>query len=620
MQEERLIKNELVNRYTVFPIKYPNLWSFYKKHAGTTWFVEEVRLTDDITDWNDKLTENEKYFIKNILAFFAASDGIVNENLVANFYNEVQIPEARNFYAIQMMIEAIHCVAPETMILTDMGYQVISKLQNRDVKVWNGYKFSDVKVVKTSESSKLLKVSLSNGMTLDCTEKHKWHIKDYENNTIVKYTEHLKIGDRLKNDYTFPVIGKYDYNNLIMNSYSKIGYIIPINHTIHTKIKWLEEYFDNYGVYNGDVISLSNESNNLKILKDIQLLLTTLNILSVIKDNCIYLSQFDSKKLFELGFTPKSLSTKYTQYTDENLISPEKEDVLIVKIEDLGRNDATYCFNEPINHTGIFNGILTGQSEQYSLLIDTYIQNADEKKRLFSAIETIPAVKKKAEWAIKWIEEGSTLQSSLPSGFLQTFRELEDFIEKNGFDNKFKKAVNYLTYDRPSFAQRLLAFVCVEGIFFSGSFCAIYWLKNRGLMPGLSTANSLISRDENLHTEFAIELYKMLDNKLDQETVHTIFKDAVTIEKEFVTESLPVSLIGMNCKYMSEYIEYVADRWLILLGYSKIYNTKNPFGFMELISVNEKTSFFETEVTSYQRPGVGTSSSDREVVFDSDDF
>ena len=316
------------SRFTVFPIKYQNLWKFYKQHISTFWTVEEIKLTDDITDWNTKLNDNEKYFIKNVLAFFAASDGIVNENLVVNFYNEVEIPEARQFYAVQMMLEAVH-------------------------------------------------------------------------------------------------------------------------------------------------------------------------------------------------------------------------------------------------------------SEQYSLLIDTYILNTEEKDILFKAIDTIPAVKRKADWAIKWMQKDKT---------------------------------------NTSFVQRLLAFVCVEGIFFSGSFCAIYWLKSRGLMPGLSTANSFISRDENLHADFAIELYKMLENRLDETIVHDIFKEAVDIEKQFITESLPVSLIGMNCKLMSEYIEMVADRWLVLLGYNKIYNTSNPFPFMEMISLNEKVNFFENVVTNYQRANVGASEEDRKITFDSDDF
>lgn len=293
-------------RFCVFPIKYQNLWDYYKKHISVFWTVEEVVLVDDLVHWDSRLNNNEKFFIKNILAFFANSDGIVNENLVLKFYNEVQIPEARQFYAFQIAIEAIH-------------------------------------------------------------------------------------------------------------------------------------------------------------------------------------------------------------------------------------------------------------GEMYSLLLDTYISDTNEKNRLFNAIDTIPAVAKKGEWALKWSNDDS------------------------------------------SFSQRLCAFICVEGIFFSGSFCAIYWLKNKGLMPGLSTANEFISRDESLHTEFAIELYKTHGDILNENIVKEIFKEAVEIEQEFITESLPVSLLGMNKTLMSNYIEYIADRWLILMGYSKLYNSENPFDFMEMISLNTKENFFETRVSQYQR-------------------
>lgn len=361
--EEKIIKADGGERYTVFPIKHHALWDFYKKQEATFWTAEEIRLTDDIPDWNTKLNDNEKYFIKNILAFFAGSDGIVNENLVINFYNEVQLPEARNFYAVQMMIEAIH-------------------------------------------------------------------------------------------------------------------------------------------------------------------------------------------------------------------------------------------------------------SETYAILIDTYITNTEEKDHLFRAVDTIPAVKQKADWAIKWIAEGSTLQSMIPEKYMRSYK----LLLKASESDDHVEALQFLTRERPSFAQRLLAFICVEGIFFSGSFCAIYWLKSRGLMPGLCTANQFISRDENLHAEFAIELYRMLEGRLDDETVHTIFREAVEIEKEFITESLSVSLIGMNCKLMTEYIEYVADRWLVLLGYPKIYNASNPFPFMEMISVNTKTNFFELNVSEYRKAGVGTKGEDMEIGFDDDDF
>ena len=201
-------------------------------------------------------------------------------------------------------------------------------------------------------------------------------------------------------------------------------------------------------------------------------------------------------------------------------------------------------------------------SEMYSLLIDTYIKDPKEKDYLLRAIETIPCVGKKADWALEWIES----------------------------DN---------------FAERLIAFAAVEGIFFSGSFCSIFWLKKRGLMPGLTFSNELISRDEGLHCDFACLLYvNHLKNKLPEETVQKIIADAVEVEKEFVTEALPVRLIGMNAELMCQYIEFVADRLLDALGCKKVWNATNPFDFMELISLQGKTNFFERRVGEYQKSGV----------------
>jgi ribonucleoside-diphosphate reductase beta chain len=201
-------------------------------------------------------------------------------------------------------------------------------------------------------------------------------------------------------------------------------------------------------------------------------------------------------------------------------------------------------------------------SETYSLLIDTYVRDSREKNKLFNALETVPCVSKKGEWALKWINS-------------------ETFVE------------------------RLIAFAAVEGIFFSGSFCSIFWLKKRGLMPGLSFSNELISRDEGLHCEFACLLYtRHIKNKLSQERVYEIILDAVRIEKEFITEALPVALIGMNADLMTQYIEYVADFWLQRLGYEKYYNTPNPFDFMTTISLQGKTNFFEKRVGEYQKAGV----------------
>jgi len=212
-------------------------------------------------------------------------------------------------------------------------------------------------------------------------------------------------------------------------------------------------------------------------------------------------------------------------------------------------------------------------SEMYSLLIDTYIKEKDEKTKLFEALSNFPCIKKKADWAIKWIHD------------------------KNS-----------------SFATRLVAFACVEGIFFSGAFCSIYWLKKRGLMPGLTFSNELISRDEALHTEFAILLYNKLNNKLTKEQIHNIIKESVKIEKEFICEALPCKLISMNAISMSAYIEFVADRLSLQLGCSIIYNTGNPFDFMELISIEGKTNFFEKRVGEY---ALATKKKDN-TVFDMD--
>lgn len=213
-----------------------------------------------------------------------------------------------------------------------------------------------------------------------------------------------------------------------------------------------------------------------------------------------------------------------------------------------------------------FQGYIeTIHSETYSLLIDTYIDDETEKDKLFHAIDNMPCVKKKADWAIKYIEDQDS-----------------------------------------SFAVRLVAFAAVEGIFFSGSFCSIYWMKNRGLMPGLTFSNELISRDEGMHTDFAVLLYTMIENKLSKEEIHTIIKDAVEIEKEFVTDALPCSLLGMNSELMNTYIEFVADRLITQFGYEKIYNASNPFDWMELISIRTKTNFFERKVAEYRKADVNT--------------
>jgi len=217
-------------------------------------------------------------------------------------------------------------------------------------------------------------------------------------------------------------------------------------------------------------------------------------------------------------------------------------------------------------------------SETYSLLIDTYVKDDKEKDQLFNAIENFPAIKKKADWALKWIES-------------------------------------------PSFAERLIAFAAVEGIFFSGAFCSIFWLKKRGIMPGLTFSNELISRDEGVHCDFAVHLHNHhLINKVPKDRIRSIIVDALNIEREFITESLPASLIGMNSNLMTQYLEFVTDRLLVELGCEKEFNTKNPFDFMDMISLQGKTNFFEKRVAEYQKAGVAntTDKEANKISFDAD--
>lgn len=216
-------------------------------------------------------------------------------------------------------------------------------------------------------------------------------------------------------------------------------------------------------------------------------------------------------------------------------------------------------------------------SEVYSLLIDTYVRDIEEKSRLLNAIETVPCVTKKANWALKWCNR-----------------------------------------EKASFAERIVAFAAVEGIFFSGSFCSIFWLKKRSLMPGLSFSNELISRDEGMHCDFACLLYSKLVNQLPQDTIYEIIGDAVEIEQEFVRDAIPVELIGMNSKLMSQYIEFCADRLLVALGCNKKYNTPNPFDWMEMISLQGKTNFFEKRVSEYSKSGVGVEAAQQVIAFDED--
>lgn len=601
-QQNEPLLNESDDRLVMFPIQDNDIWKMYKKQMDCFWRAEEIDLSKDLAHW-DTLTHNEKHFIKMILAFFAASDGIVLENLGVRFMSEVQLSEARAFYGFQIMMENVHCVSGDTKVLTDNGYFEIENLLEQDVNVWNGEQFSKTTIKYTGKQD-LYRVKLSNGMYLDCTDGHKWFIRDgnQENSKISKMekieTVNLNIGDVIY-DYELPVIDRYaesfknpyihgyfcgdgSYTNTFTDKIDKPKYFVPINYSVSDKLRWLEGYCDANESINSekDTTSILVKSIEKQFLMDIQLMLTTLGIHTNLKqiedekevtlpnndgtvkykdNNCkklyeLYISCVNVRKLMEIGFNPKRLKVISKEFNTE----PLSEQIRIISIEKISEKTPTYCFTEPLKHAGVFNGIVTGQSETYSLLIDSYIKDKPEKIQLFKALENFDCIKKKGDWAMKWIND-----------------------------------------KRSSFSTRLIAFACVEGIFFSGAFCAIYWLKKRGLMPGLTFSNELISRDEAMHTEFAVLLYSKLNNKTNKKKVYELIKEAVAIEKEFICEALPCRLIGMNANSMSQYIEFVADRLLVQLGYEKVYNSANPFDFMEMISLEGKTNFFERRVSDY---------------------
>ena len=615
------------NRYVMFPIQDDSIWKMYKKQMDCFCRAEEIDFSKDLTDWAN-LTSDERYFISMVLAFFAASDGIVLENLAVRFMGDVQLSEARAFYGFQIAMENIHCVSGDTNILTDTGYFTIKSLLDKTVNVWNGQEFSSVKIQYTGNQPITL-IELSNGMSLDCTSGHKWLISSPDNTSMQQIeTKDLIIGQKI-NHYYLPILdvpdpnefidpyihgflcskidikqsanltflNKHDeiynvymdfyneYNNqnnqnnltedyeLSMNAFYKSKfnhnkYAVPVNYSLTTKLRWLEGVVDAIGCITIDSKSMNRSiqlsSIYFSFLTNIQLLLTTLGIHSIVQivdhvdlDICdiIYTLSISSiQKLTNLGFSPKRLQILYSEMNDNHFPTS----IEITNIQKISFSEPTYCFNEPKLHMGIFNGILTGQSETYSLMIETYIKDGPEKKRLFEATRNFPCIAKKADWAKKWINDKTSL-----------------------------------------FSERLVAFACIEGLFFSSSFASIYWIKKRGLMPGLTFSNELISRDEALHTEFAILLYNKLENRLSATRIYEIIQDAVKIEKEFILDALPCRLIGMNSQLMSQYIEFVADRLLLQLGYEKIYNMANPFDFMELISIETKVNFFERTNSEY---------------------
>jgi ribonucleotide reductase beta subunit family protein with ferritin-like domain len=569
--EKILLPND--KRFVMFPIKYHDIWKMYKQSVSSQWNVEHVDLSRDIDDWNQKLNDNQRHFIKTILAFFAASDGIVLENLISCFSNEIPIPEVRSFYSHQAFMENVHCVAPETKILTDIGYITISEYNNQYVNVWNGLEFSKVQIKQTSDCSNLIRVELSNGVVLECTDSHKWYL---ENKIEPTFTKDLKKNDKLLLCEKYPIING---NKVYIEPYKRgeiFDIVMPLKSSVSDKIKYIEGLLDGYlrviGFQLTDDLELVLNGQHLPLnyLKQLHLLFQTIGINVIISNNnfkltCNMLSQLES-----LNCNPIALMGFVFEKNDE-----EEQAVFVKNIINNNRKDKTFCFNEPKLHKGVFNGVLTGQSEMYSLLIDTYITDNDEKEHLLDAIQTIPCVEKKANWALKWINP------ELP------------------------------------FAIRLIAFAIVEGVFFSGSFASIFYMKQQGLLPGLCTSNDYISKDEGLHVNFACLIFtKYIEHKPSQEKVIEIMKEAIEIEKEFLTKSLPVDLIGMNSKLMCQYIEFVADFVLENLGYSRLYNTENPFFFMESISLTKCVNFFEHRPTEYKMESF--SKKENTLTFDSD--
>jgi len=544
------------NRLTIYPIQNNLIWESYKKQQAAFWTAEEIDFSKDYNDFLN-LSSNEQYFIKMILAFFSSSDTIVNINLGERFMNDVKIREVLVAYSWQMMMENIHCVSGDTKILTNKGYYKIEELENQTIEVWNGKEFSST-VIKKTDPSLLYEIELNNGMILKCTPNHKWYISNSINKKDIILTKNLKINDCISK-YSFPIIDFEDDNI----DFNKLDDLIKYA-SVKNKIKWLSQIIK----INGEIINNILKLNNLElnILYNIQLLLTTLNINCMITlEKKLIINSFNLNKLIKLGLI---LDVEITQSIENN------DDIIkIQSIKILDGIHQTYCFNESKEHSGIFNGILTGQSETYSLQIDNIVKDTDEKKKLFNAIKEFPCIAEKIDWVVKWIESN---------------------------DN---------------FAIRLVAFAIVEGVFFSGSFCAIFWLKKRNIMPGLCTSNELISRDEGLHCAMAVLLYKMLEKKLDQNVIHDIFKDAVKIESKFICDSLPCALLGMNSDLMMDYIKFVADRLLTDLGYEKIYNISNPFDFMESLSVEGKTNFFEARPTQYQNACIMNKSRDNIFEF-----
>ena len=576
--------NEIDNRFVLFPIRYNAIWKMYKKALSAFWTAEEIDLSKDYDDWKN-LNSDEQHFVKHILAFFAGSDGIVNENLSVRFMNEVKCQEAKCFYGFQIAMENVHCVTGDTKILTSEGYINIQNAEKKVVQVWNGEEWTQTMVFKTSNGATAWAVILDNGMNLMCTSNHKWLISGKEDRV---FTKDLQEGQVIE-DFEYPVVeledsfifsnayehGKISCDGTDLSEYSPIKFncryreYVPINYSLTTRLLWLSGVIENLQVEENGMASIPVPDVEFGI--NLQLLFSTIGIKVVF-------SRIDGLYIIIDKEGADKIEGMHILIPNKHLITQSHGPIKIQTVHCAFMKLPMYCFEECNRNTGVFNGILTGQSETYSLLLDTYIKDKTEKTRLLNAINTIPCIAKKAEWAMKWISD-----------------------------------------EQSSFATRLVAFACVEGIFFSGAFCAIFWLKERGILPGLTLSNEFISRDESLHTEFAILMYQHLENKLSDDEIKEIVTSAVVIEDEFINDSISCNMLGMNRDLMSQYIKYVADRLVIQLGYTPIYNVQNPFDFMERISLSNKSNFFEhTRQSEYAMARVGNTQEANSFALDAD--
>ncbi|KAJ3354046.1 Ribonucleotide-diphosphate reductase (RNR), small subunit [Allomyces javanicus] len=595
------------NRFVLMPIQYPDVWQAYKNAQALYWTAEELRLHQDIDDWEHKLTDDERRYIKYVLAFFAGADGIVNENIIDRFSSDVQIPEARCFYSMQQTIENIHCVTADTRILTDEGYRAIGDLVDTPVAVWNGAAFSRVTVRKTGTDQEFIKVVLSNGMELECTPGHKWLI-----NGARVQTKDLTIGDAL-DVWEYPVVDNRDgraiespfttgyvfgqggrhgqrvfvplnqvgiipsldfdvveryadvYSVHVPSRYSANGDQVPINCNVTTRIEWMSGVIHSIAEFTQDAMILP--CTVAETAKDMQLLLSTLGVFSNVSGSTVTVSSHGVAGLRRIGVVTPVCANVMT-LPDPAVVDPASEAIHVVALVKCAHRGDSYCFNEPTHGTGCFAGIVTGQSESYSQMIDAYVKDDSEKRELFESLQRIPCIQRKGRWAQQWIESKSA-----------------------------------------TFGERLVAMACVEGIHFSSSFAGIFWLKKRGLMPGLCQANQLISRDESSHADFAGLLFRkhLHKQRPSVERVHEIVLEAAEIEKDFVRDAIPVRLIGLNSDSMCQYVEYIADFLLSeILEVPKIYNASNPFPWMEAISLNSTTNQFERTETNYNFSNIDT--------------